>query len=155
MLNSYWLPTGFSSCYCRKCLFKGKKAWYTHLSEQRFFWPQECDILLPPVSRTGCAAVLASPASTSVPRHASRHLWHGRLISSSHWAQHNSLGPGISLPFKHQPEQGCSVGPHSKGTQLLTKLAGTTEQFRLRKLFLYQLWGIYFYLYLLIRGGMK
>lgn len=26
MLNSYWLPTGFSSCYCRKCLFKGKKS---------------------------------------------------------------------------------------------------------------------------------
>lgn len=71
MLNIYWLLTGFSSCYCRKCLFKSK--WCTHLSEQRFFWPREFDTLLSPVPRTGWAAVLASTAcmqaqlSPSVP----------------------------------------------------------------------------------------
>lgn len=71
----------------------------------------------------------------------------GMLISSSHWVQHSSLGLGISLSFKHQPGNGCSVGPHSKATQLLTKLTGTTEQFRLSKWFIVSvLWHLFLFL---------
>lgn len=159
MLNIYWLPTGFSSCYWRKCLFKRKKipdilicqsGDFSDLRSVTFFchqWPGLAGLLSWQVLHA-CKHICPQMCQQAL-------VTQRRLIPSSHWVQHNSLGPRISIPFKHHTEHGCSVGSHSKATQLLTKLKALLNSSSWGNDLLYQLCGIYFYFYLLNTGGMK
>lgn len=87
-----------------------------------------------------------------------------RLIFSSLWVQHSSLGLGISLPFKHQPGHRCSVGPNSRATQLLTNSQAllNSSGWANVSVIVSVMWHLflflplfYFYFYLLNTEGMK